>query len=45
MTHDALIAMSASRNVTTVHTINHDDYQMVAEFRPFEWERVVEPLV
>lgn len=40
MTNDALIAMSASRNVLVVLTINEDDYRKVAEFRLFEWERV-----
>ncbi len=40
MTNDALIAMSASRNGITVHTINDDDYRKISEFRPFEWERV-----
>jgi predicted nucleic acid-binding protein len=40
MTNDALIAMSASRNGVTVLTVNDDDYRIIAEFRPFEWERV-----
>jgi predicted nucleic acid-binding protein len=40
MTNDALIAMSASRNGIVVQTINDDDYRKIAEFRPFEWERV-----
>ncbi len=40
MTNDALIAMSASRNGIVVRTMNDDDYRMIAEFRPFEWERV-----
>lgn len=40
MTNYALIAMSASRNGIVVQTINDDDYRMIAEFRPFEWERV-----
>jgi predicted nucleic acid-binding protein len=40
MTNDALIAMSASRNGITVLTINDHDYRKIAEFRPFEWERV-----
>ena len=39
MTNDALIAMSASRNGIVVQTFNDDDYRMIAEFRPFEWER------
>lgn len=40
MTNDVLIAMSATRNGIVVQTINDDDYQMIAEFRPFKWERV-----
>jgi predicted nucleic acid-binding protein len=40
MTNDALIAMSAARQGITVLTINDEDYRMIAEFRPFEWERV-----
>jgi predicted nucleic acid-binding protein len=40
MTNDALIAMSSSRNGIIVRTINDDDYRKIAEFRPFEWERV-----
>lgn len=40
MTNDALIAMSASRNGIVVLTMNDDDYRKIAEFRPFEWERV-----
>ena len=40
MTNDALIAMSASRNGIVVQTINDDDYRKIAEFRPFEWERL-----
>lgn len=40
MTNDALIATSASRNGIVVQTFNEDDYRMIAEFRPFEWERV-----
>lgn len=40
MTNDALIAMSAARQGITVLTINNDDYQMIAEFRSFEWERM-----
>ena len=40
MTNDALIAMSASRNGIVVRTFNDADYRMIAEFRPFEWERV-----
>jgi predicted nucleic acid-binding protein len=40
MTNDALIAMSASRNGIVVQTLNDADYRMIAEFRPFEWERV-----
>lgn len=40
MTNDALIAMSAARNGIVVRTINDDKYRKIAEFRPFEWERV-----
>jgi predicted nucleic acid-binding protein len=40
MTNDALIATSASRNGIIVQTINDVDYRMIAEFRPFEWDRV-----
>lgn len=40
MTNDALIAMSAARNGIIVQTINDEDYRKIAEFRPFEWERV-----
>lgn len=40
MTNDALIAMSASRSGITVQTLNDKDYRKIAEFRPFEWERV-----
>jgi hypothetical protein len=39
MTNDALIVMSASRDGITVQTFSDDDYRMIAEFRPFEWER------
>lgn len=45
MINDALIAMSASRNGIIVQTINDDDYRKIAEFRPFEWERVSLPSV
>jgi predicted nucleic acid-binding protein len=40
MTNDALIATSASRNGIIVQTINDVDYQLIAEFCPFEWDRV-----
>jgi predicted nucleic acid-binding protein len=40
MTNDALIAMSAARNGIVVQTMNEEDYRKIAEFRPFEWERV-----
>jgi predicted nucleic acid-binding protein len=40
MTNDALIAMSAARQGITVLTINDDDYRKLAEFRPFDWERM-----
>ena len=40
MTNDALIAMSSSRSGIVVQTLNDGDYRKIAEFRPFEWERV-----
>lgn len=40
MTNDALIAISAARLGLSVLTINDDDYRKIAEFRPFDWERV-----
>lgn len=40
MTNDALIAMSAARSGIAVQTMNDDDYRKIAEFRPFEWERL-----
>lgn len=40
MTNDALIAMSATRYGIAVQTMNDEDYRKIAEFRPFEWERV-----
>lgn len=40
MTNDALIAMSALRNGITVQTTNDEDYRKIAEFRPFDWERM-----
>jgi predicted nucleic acid-binding protein len=40
ITNDALIAMSSLRNGVAVQTINDDDYRKIAEFRPFEWDRV-----
>lgn len=40
MTNDALIAMSSSRNGVVVQTMNDDDYRKIAQFRPFEWERM-----
>ncbi len=40
MTNDALIAISAFRSGIVVQTLNDEDYRKLAEFRPFEWERV-----
>jgi predicted nucleic acid-binding protein len=40
MTNDSLIAMSAARNGIVVQTVNDEDYMKIAEFRPFQWERV-----
>lgn len=39
MINDELMAMSASRNGTTVLTVNNDD-RRIAKSCPFEWERV-----
>jgi predicted nucleic acid-binding protein len=40
MTNDALIVMSSSRSGVVVQTLNDDDYRKIAEFRPFDWERM-----
>ena len=40
MTNDALIAMSAASQGLTVLTKNPQDYQLIAEFRPFHFEAV-----
>jgi predicted nucleic acid-binding protein len=40
MTNDALIAMSAASQGLTVLTKNQQDYQRIAEFRPFQFEVV-----
>jgi predicted nucleic acid-binding protein len=41
LTNDALIATSAARHGLTVLTLNAGDYERIAEFRPFDWERYV----
>jgi len=38
LTNDALVAMSAARNGSTVLTKNAPDFKKIAEFRPFQWE-------
>jgi len=38
LTNDALIAMSAARQGTTILTANTRDFARLAEFRPFSWE-------
>jgi predicted nucleic acid-binding protein len=40
MTGDCLIAMTAARNGLTVVTRNADDFEVIAEFRRFEWQKV-----
>ena len=39
-TNDALIAMSVARNGFVVLTKNPQDFEQIAKFRPFKWERV-----
>lgn len=38
LTNDALIAMSAASHGFTIQTNNPGDFQLIAEFRPFNWE-------
>ena len=38
MTNDALISMTVARTGFTVLTKNPDDFEKIAEFRPFNWE-------
>lgn len=40
MTNDCLIAMSARRNGLKVLTHNADDFEIISEFRPFDWEEI-----
>jgi predicted nucleic acid-binding protein len=40
MTNDALIAMSVARNGFVVLTKNAQDFEQIAKFRAFKWERV-----
>ena len=40
LTNDALIAMSVASHGFTVQTKNPGDFQLLAEFRPFDWEQV-----
>lgn len=40
MTNDCLIAMSARRNGFKVFTHNSADFEIISEFRPFDWEEI-----
>lgn len=40
LTNDALIAMSVASHGFTIQTKNPGDFQLIAEFRPFNWETV-----
>lgn len=40
MTNDCLIAMSARRNGFKVLTHNAADFELISEFRPFDWEEI-----
>lgn len=40
LTNDALIAMSVASHGFTIQTKNPGDFQLLAEFRPFDWEGV-----
>lgn len=40
LTNDALIAMSAASHGFTIQTKNPGDFQLIAEFRAFDWEVV-----
>jgi predicted nucleic acid-binding protein len=42
MTNDCLIAMSARRIGLRVWTHNADDFEIISEFRPFDWEEITE---
>ena len=40
LTNDAVIAMSVASHGFTIQTKNSGDFQLIAEFRPFNWETV-----
>ena len=40
LTNDAVIAMSVASSGVTIQTKNPGDFQLIAEFRPFDWETV-----
>jgi len=40
LTNDAVIAMSVASHGFTIQTKNPGDFQLIAEFRPFDWEMV-----
>ena len=40
MTNDCLIAMSARRNGLKIITHNAADFEIISEFRPFDWEEI-----
>ena len=40
LTNDAVIAMSVASHGFTIQTKNPGDFQLIAEFRPFNWETV-----
>ena len=40
LTNDAVIAMSVASHGFTIQTKNPGDFQLIAEFRPFDWETV-----
>jgi predicted nucleic acid-binding protein len=42
MTNDCLIAMSSRRNGFKVFTHNADDFEIISEFRPFDWKEIIE---
>jgi predicted nucleic acid-binding protein len=40
LTNDAVIAMSVASHGFTIQTKDPGDFQLIAEFRPFDWETV-----
>lgn len=40
LTNDTLLAVSAARTGLTILTANKKDFELIAEFRAFEWEVV-----